>query len=422
MAATSIQVAVSAASVGNMVLITNGTYCPATGIVVNAGIKIESVNGPELTIVDAQDAHRCFELGTTACEISGLTITRGYAAGPGGGIHCSDNTPVVSDCIISDNQGTYGGGMDYGTAQNCRFTGNSAATNGGALDHGTAQNCYFTGNTASRYGGAMDYGTAENCLFTGNSAPFGAVMRYGVARNCTIVSNSGSSYGGLYDSSAYNCIAWYNSPNNLAYMPTVYNTCSPDGMTPGVDGNIANNPQFVDGTCLLSETSPCVDTGSNGYMPSGADLDGVPRPLDGNADGTNTVDMGCYEFASALVDADADGLSDSNEVYEVGTSPVLADTDGDAVNDGDEVFADTNPLNSNSYFAVTAIDPSRSRVVTFFCTNSRVYSLEFTTNLVDGEWLDVDGATNMNGVGSSMSLTDSVDAVQRSYRVGVDEP
>ena len=49
-------------------------------------------------------------------------------------------------------------------------------------------------------------------------------------------------------------------------------------------------------------------------MAGGRDLEGVPRPLDGDADGLACVDMGAFEFAGACADTDGDGLADSAEL------------------------------------------------------------------------------------------------------------
>ncbi|MBN1269314.1 MAG: hypothetical protein JXB04_06995 [Kiritimatiellae bacterium] len=122
----------------------------------------------------------------------------------------------------------------------------------------------------------------------------------------------------------------------------------------------------------------------------------------------------------------ADGVDDAWQVRYFGeTNPDgLGDEDPDLDDDNnrEEWYADTIPTDSNSYFRLTGMEHTNSFMVSFVCTNSREYSLQYATNMVDGSWLMVDGATNVAGVGSSMTLTDAVDAVQRSYRVGVSLP
>jgi len=99
------------------------------------------------------------------------------------------------------------------------------------------------------------------------------------------------------------------------------------------------------------------------------------------------------------------------------------DPDDDFFLNYQEHIADTDPRNSNSYFRLTGIEPTNSFAVEFICTNSRAYSLQFSTNLIDGAWLDMDGQTKIVGeAGGLMSLTDTNDAVHRAYRVGVSLP
>jgi len=64
-------------------------------------------------------------------------------------------------------------------------------------------------------------------------------------------------------------------------------------------GNIDQDPMFVaseDDDLRLSIGSPCIDAGDNASISVPNDLDGNPRFIDGNCDGTVTVDMGAYEF------------------------------------------------------------------------------------------------------------------------------
>ena len=87
----------------------------------------------------------------------------------------------------------------------------------------------------------------------------------------------------------------------------------------------------------LSSGSPCIDTGlANGLT---EDLPGMPRPLDGDGNGSAVPDMGAYEFLLTTADSDQDGLSD-----------------------GQELIADTDPTDTNSILAVTAIGVTNTGV------------------------------------------------------------
>lgn len=298
-AATNIQNAVDASVNGEMVMVTNGHYLLTSEIVVNKDITIQSVSGPEVTIVDGQGIVRCFNLGNFICVVSGLTITNGNTTGQGGGIYCLNPTPVVSKCIIIGNAAYAGGGMFGGTANDCMISFNIARYGGGKAA-GYVNKCTIRGNSAiSEGGGLFGYDiSANNCVIINNSAEgTGGGIMYGAANNCTIIGNGSNVGGGVAWVTANNCIVWYNhatfySNIELDMTSPVTHTCSPD-LTHGTDGNITNAPLFVDqtnGNHRLLAGSPCINAGDDTFAANGADLDGYPRFIDG------TVDMGAYEY------------------------------------------------------------------------------------------------------------------------------
>ena len=96
--ATNIQDAVDIAEIGNVIRVNDGHYLLTSEIRVNKDIVIQSVNGPNVTVVDGNNAVRCFNLGSNACVISGFIVTNGREPSSegyyAGGIYCADETPV----------------------------------------------------------------------------------------------------------------------------------------------------------------------------------------------------------------------------------------------------------------------------------------------------------------------------------------
>jgi len=291
--------------------------------------------------------------------LDGFTITAGNAnAGSypnncgGGMLNHNGGSPTVVNCTFSRNSAVdVGGGMsNYNnsgpTVMNCTFSGNSAACDGGGMDNENSSpmvsNCAFIGNSATgdSWGGGMCNAnesdpTVTNCTFSGNSAYMGGGM-----------------YNDTYDEGSNptltNCILWGNTAptgpqiySEAGSSPTI-SYCDVQGGYTGT-GNINADPCFVDadgpdnivGTeddnLRLSAGSPCIDAGDNTTVPPDTadldgdgntaepipwDLDGRPRVIDGDCNGTDIVDMGAYEYqpppAILHVDADATGANDGS--------------------------------------------------------------------------------------------------------------
>jgi len=298
--------------------------------------------------------------------IANCTISDNDAGDGGGGIYCN-GTVEISNCTISGNSAGYdglgGGGItcrgDTATIINCRIMGNYSYDAGGGVyclsDTATIINCIISGNETERNGGGIycfdNSSTISNCIISGNQAGSrgdsgGGV--YGGDRivNCTINENSvsGDAYrgGGLSDCTGpiVNCIFWENSAQE---DPQLYNCDTPtysciQDWTGGGEGNINTDPMFInsledfylrytikpheipDFNPATFERSPCIDAGDSSVVTELFDLDGNPR-IQGI-----TVDMGCYECPG---DTDIDGMADSWEVANFGSSIAVSDDDPD---------------------------------------------------------------------------------------------
>ncbi|MDF7798321.1 choice-of-anchor Q domain-containing protein [Pontiellaceae bacterium B1224] len=367
-AATNIQAAVDAAATGDTVRVDSGTYQEGAEITIAKAITLESRYGADETIINGQNAYRCLYLSNGA-TVDGFTISNGFAvssefsvsggfAGTGGGIHC-DGSGTVQNCTVSENFALAGGGIF------CR---------GG----GTVQNCTISGNTTTGEGGGIYF---------------------------------------YYDGTVENSIIWNNSVDDVVNSYNSAVSFSRICTTPSIGDNcITNDPQLVG--MKLSPSSPCIDAGMV-IEGINTDIDGMPRPLDGNDDGFVATDIGAYELVNERADSDGDGLSDSAEMNSFGTSPVNSNSDGDPASDYEETIADTDPLDDSDWFRIEAIEGT---TVWFQTSTNRQYSLLWSLDLNDGQWSSVRNQSPVMGSGGIDSLTDPNSDPACFYRVEVELP
>ena len=360
----------------------------------------------------------------------GCTLADNSAANSGGGALYG----YFRNCTIGpENAAKYGAGLSQAEAEGCGIYTNRASEFGGGMSYGTAHRCHLEGNVANDYsstgvGGAAYYAILENCLVLWNTARnAGGGTYFGTVRHCTLRGNdavSGSG-GGAYGGSIVSSVIWQNyavSDTNVSLSSGSldYSCTTPD---PGGTGNITDDPQFVNdfpGDYRLLSNSPCIDKGDPLSSVSN-DYDGVWRPLDGNGDGTNRVDMGAYEFAATSADNDADGLSDSLEVYTYHSDPHRADTDADTQTDGEEVLAGSNPTNSASFFGAGSIDlngAGAGYVVSWDSLTGRVYTLREVSPIA-GVWSNVAGYSSYTGTGARISYINSAPSDIRFHSLRV---
>ena len=162
--------------------------------------------------------------GADNSVLDGFTI-RGGRGAIGAGMLNLGESPVVRNCIFTDNEATDVGGAVLTTEGatplffRCQFVENSAVSNGGAVvnteSDATFEECTFTGNISGGAGGAMfntpgSEVSITGCTFTENTATVGggAIFSEGaeIAINAsTFIANSTPGFGGaLFTNEAAN--------------------------------------------------------------------------------------------------------------------------------------------------------------------------------------------------------------------------
>jgi hypothetical protein len=236
------------------------------GIVhVNIGIYFENISmksgvqvlgvSPELTIIDGNSIGSVVTALNIDSEakLDGFGIINGSAP-EGGGLYLSNSNPIISNCIIADNNAINIGGGIYNyvsspTINYCTFTNNSTGSGGGMFnDYYSSpiiRGSIFWENTVADFGGGMynrndSSPTVIDCFFVSNNAGSGGggILNenspWPHLYNCTLVNNSANLGGGIYNYASgpemVNCTFWANSAdgggaifNDNSVLPKVIN-------------------------------------------------------------------------------------------------------------------------------------------------------------------------------------------------------
>lgn len=295
--------------------LTNVTISQGVSTTVGAGIYVLGGGGrPVLTNVTIRDCEAQNGAGlyneVGIIQLTGVTFSNNHASFAGGG--------------MTNYAGTI-------TLDGVTFENNSAVNNGGGLDDEfgtvTASRVVFRGNSAGRDGGGIyvdedAFLTLATGLFTGNTAGFrggGVAMALNGGRttlvNITVTGNAAQIGGGGIGNQSgtpfiRNAVVWGNTGGdvynlNTSNLATISRSligggCAGLGAACDAATVLNADPLFVDragGDLRLGAGSPAIDAGDNAYVPADATLDlaGAARIVDGNGDGTATVDLGAYE-------------------------------------------------------------------------------------------------------------------------------
>jgi len=347
-----------------------------------------------------------FKNNTTASILEYCRIQDGIAPGDGsyggwpddqhgGGIFIENSSPIIRHCSIINNQANFGGGIfilnassaiiEANIIQNntASTLGGGMACNGGGLaqiSSPTINNNIFTLNVCSGGGGGGGIGFAQwstvnllyNLFYDNHADAGGGGLRIFFSDNVILARNS---------------IFWNNTattgpaqidPNDYTADLTV-EYCDVEGGFTGT-GNIDADPLFNDaanGDFHIEANSAVVDTGINIGAPAD-DFDGNTRPFDGNRDGTETVDIGPYEYI--------------NTVPQITSIPITSTLEDDLYN-----------------YQVEVLDPDAGEVITYSLSVAPDWLEITTTGLIHGTPTNDDvGDTTVTVIVSDLNVaTDS---------------
>ncbi len=187
-----------------------GTYYPTNTVNITAGLRLEGVDGAEVTILDGTHAGGSRGISITTDnyytddnlrqQVAGLTIRNYVSDASGAGLSASGIRRFdvrIEDCVFEANDSdTYGGGIAIYLSRvlvladvkvlvtNCVFRANVSRTHGSGMGifstYGRVDiaDCVFEDNTNANYGGALSYSpekridrhptTLVRCRFSNN--------------------------------------------------------------------------------------------------------------------------------------------------------------------------------------------------------------------------------------------------------------
>lgn len=173
----SIKAAILAASNGDVILLTDGTFSGAANRDFSydkKAITIESVNGPAATIIDCGGLKgaRFVRRETETSVLRGVTIVNGAPA-----IECHPGSPLIENCVIT-------AAVNWGVLAGVE-TNEILLPSTPRFEHCTISNC--TSAMSTLLGGEIRF---NNSIVTGCGNTYGALTGFFTATNSQFISNS----------------------------------------------------------------------------------------------------------------------------------------------------------------------------------------------------------------------------------------
>ncbi|MCE9594178.1 MAG: DUF1565 domain-containing protein [Planctomycetes bacterium] len=279
--------------------------------IVDVTIEKMSVNGVEIVAganLFPSDAGGTFSHVTVRMCPIGVAISATGSVTP---TYWGSASPSFSDSAIVSNTseglichaGSIGGVTL--TAQRCRFADNgqsgvraSYAPGSGFVSQVDArfEDCLIVRNGADGFNGVAALATSS-----------GGIL-HSTFERCTVADNGGVGMRAQTNNATQDhtmalsgCVLFGNGDDVLQNGTTTASFCDiGDGDFNGANGNFSADPLFVDapnGDFRVKWGSPCIETGDPATPAGTLDLARNARPIDGNLDTLEQLDVGCFEFA-----------------------------------------------------------------------------------------------------------------------------
>ncbi|HOP47267.1 MAG TPA: choice-of-anchor Q domain-containing protein [Desulfobacteraceae bacterium] len=288
---------------GNALIVTDnsgGDIC-VDGFTLRNGSGATAYYGGGVKAASENDA-TTGDINSGNITITNNIVTGNAAVSNGGGVYASSQSNVgAAGNIIVNNNIIHGNSVGVSGYDGGGVMADSYSSSGTAGNITMTNNLVYS-NSAGRFGEGVavishvSSGTAGTVTLTNNT----------ITENC----DSGICYGLFMSGQTVNCynnIVWANTDYmgaDIYLNPSIVTAqgCNNDyetifGSWDVSGSNISANPRFTV-SYHLRPGSPCIDTGKNdppGGLPS-TDFEGDQRIIDGNHNGTATVDIGADEY------------------------------------------------------------------------------------------------------------------------------